>query len=502
MNKSTPSIWNYSNDSVRINKKTNINEEALRWVNNNKEKTCNDKSYYSSLRLSSEYPDCSMPITFDQYNFCQFGCLYCFAYMFKSNNPSVTNSASGLTLKSVNPKKIIDTFKGKYQDNPTYKHFIKNRKVIQWGSMAEPFDGFEHKNGVGFKIMEHLMEDKYPIRLSTKAPIPDNFYELFKKYKENKNIAFMYSIITTDEEVARNIEIGVISPEERFKQLYRMKELGYYTIARLRPFIIGITDKKLDEYLEWVKKYEVDAISMEFFAMDARTNEGIEKRYNWISDVVGFNIYNYYKKLSPTNRGTYMRLNRDIKEPFVRKIYKFCVENNVHFGISDPDFKELNMSGSCCSLPRIERNKWHKDLSNFSTNQLTELLRNKRKEFWINNNLQDVINNKIKNVYLTFDELVEYKDESTHWLKQEKSYVSEMIEKMGKCSGAASQLIPLTSLRHKWNNLSSPGNPINYFNGKVIPFKYDENKNIIYKYNVMPYEIIWQRDYNIDLSKN
>jgi very-short-patch-repair endonuclease len=59
-----------------------IAKEALRWIHENKglvidpvvDKT---KDYYSSPRISSELPDCSMPMTFDSYNFCGLGCTFC-----------------------------------------------------------------------------------------------------------------------------------------------------------------------------------------------------------------------------------------------------------------------------------------------------------------------------------------------------------------------------------------------------------------------------------------
>ena len=36
-------------------------------------------NYYQSPRWSGEIADCSMPMTFDTYSNCSFGCLYCFS---------------------------------------------------------------------------------------------------------------------------------------------------------------------------------------------------------------------------------------------------------------------------------------------------------------------------------------------------------------------------------------------------------------------------------------
>ena len=36
-------------------------------------------SGYNSPRWSNEVADCSMPMTFDTYSNCSYGCLYCFS---------------------------------------------------------------------------------------------------------------------------------------------------------------------------------------------------------------------------------------------------------------------------------------------------------------------------------------------------------------------------------------------------------------------------------------
>ena len=48
-------------------------DEGFRWLNYNKEGECKPKEFYGVPRVSSEYADCSMPLTFDQYNYCLSG---------------------------------------------------------------------------------------------------------------------------------------------------------------------------------------------------------------------------------------------------------------------------------------------------------------------------------------------------------------------------------------------------------------------------------------------
>lgn len=53
-----------------------ITDEALRWVRNNQDLTVKENNY-TSPRISSEIPDCSMPMSFDHYKWCGLGCVFC-----------------------------------------------------------------------------------------------------------------------------------------------------------------------------------------------------------------------------------------------------------------------------------------------------------------------------------------------------------------------------------------------------------------------------------------
>ncbi len=276
-----------------------ITKEALKWLKQNEHKGCSNSSY-SSPRISSEYPDCSTPFSFDLYNFCSYGCLYCFAYFQKMNNPAVDTIDT--TLKSVNVNKLIDIFEGKYPENPYYKWFISKRKIMHIGGMADNFCNFERTNKRGVILIEYLLRTGYPIIISTKGDfltMPE-YMNLFEKYKDVACCAIQSSIITDDDKVGAKIEVGVPSPTRRYENLKKVSEMGYYTILRLRPFIIGISDKKLDSLLQKMVDYKIHAISTEFYAMDMRVDDEVKKRYEWMSNICGFDIVEYYKKLSPS----------------------------------------------------------------------------------------------------------------------------------------------------------------------------------------------------------
>ncbi len=467
-----------------------IKDEGLAFIKSNRGLALDPKNPrskgYISPRISSEFMDCSMPMTFDSYSHCSLGCTYCFAYMFKSNNISFN-----AMLHSVNDDRLIEAIKGKptlQRGKSLYKHFFKKRFLLHWGGLADPFCNFEKTNKIGYNIIEALGEEAYPTLLSFKgsAIFRKNYRKLFEKYADQQNFAFQISIIAPSDEMSRKLEIGVPVTSRRIEAIKMLSDMGYYTILRLRPFIIGITDDGLEELLDRCLEAGIKAISTEFFALDIRSNEKLLTRYKYIGDLIGTDdILHYFKTLSPKERGGYMRLNRLVKEPHIKLMYKWCVENDIIFGCSDPDYKELNMSGSCCGMP--DDFPENEELENWTKGQLTYALKEARKEW----------HKSGRRVRLRFTDVFK-PDEDTYLksviLGQDHPCVSDMT---------ASERHGATYFRYArniWNNLRTPSNPRNYFHGKVMPFRPEGNGDMMYLYQPSDYEERWRKE-GIDLTK-
>ncbi len=313
---------------------------------------------YQSPRVSSEVMDCSLPMTFDHLSICGgHKCLYCFSFYSKSNNAMLAEGSSRrvpINLRSADMPKMMLTMQGKEitdkRSQSLYDNFYKKKFILHWGGLADPFCHFESYNNVGLPFLQFLGETNYPTLFSFKgsAILKKEYIQLFEKYSSQKNFAFQISMVTFDNEKARNVEINVPSPTVRLKIMKMLSQMGYYCILRLRPFILGITDETLDELLDAALEAGMKGVSTEFFALDARANAGMMERYKWLAEQTGIdNLTKYFSKLSPLERGTYRRLNWKVKEYWVKKIFLFCQKHNLVFGCSDPDFKELNSSGSC-----------------------------------------------------------------------------------------------------------------------------------------------------------
>jgi DNA repair photolyase len=192
---------------------------------------------YASYRASSEFLDCSMPLVVDSYNVCSGNCFYCFAYVFKETNSMV--DFNNLKIKSINVNKYKDIFEKKInigsRDKLIYNLFFNKKKIIQWGSLANPFCNFERRYHIGEELVKIFIEQNYPVRFCSKFKIPDSILKLLQD-NPHRNFVFMYSIVTADNKVSASVEDATHTPDARFKQLKELSENGilyYFTIKTI-----------------------------------------------------------------------------------------------------------------------------------------------------------------------------------------------------------------------------------------------------------------------------
>ena len=313
---------------------------------------------YLSPRWTGELNDCSLPMTFDTYSNCSFGCVYCFS-QYQRGIGSSKEKYKAKDVRSVNVQKIKDIFLGKRPSQ--FSQYIAERRTMQWGGLSDQFDGFERKYGVTLELLKFFKEIDYPITFSTKSVwfLDDPRYTDLIKGQKNWNCKF--SIITLDEHDAARIEQGVASPQRRLEAIekYANLDAGGATL-RLRPFIIGVTSKNYLELIRQAHEHGATAMTTEFFCLERRSTISAADNYKVISECCGHDIVEFYSKNS--HGSGYLRLNRRIKEPYVRKMQALSHELGMRFYVSDAHFKEACDNCCCCGLP----NEWKVSRFNFS----------------------------------------------------------------------------------------------------------------------------------------
>lgn len=428
---------------------------------------------YGSPRWSGEICDCAQPMTFDQYDHCGFNCLYCFSWFQKSLkafNPlypsQMGNAYQSMKIRAVKTKLFDKLIKGECNTGSMsqFTPYIKNKIVMQWGGLADPFCPYEKQHAIGLECLKSMAEVDYPCTFSTKGIWWVNDARYVKLFESQEKWNVKMSIINLHAERARAMEKGVPSP---YKRLEAIKEICRFNkggvTLRLRPFIIGFTDKN-NEHLELIKlahEAGATAISTEFFCLENRAHRGTKARYDAMSEIIGFDIHEFYKRNSPGACG-YLRLNENIKAKYFLQMKELCDKLGMRFYVSDAHWKHLNHNGCCCGLP----SDW-----NYSRGQYTEILCLARKRYEKDSEGlvywddmcklgQMDMYKEFRYIYAMGFNTVGTRHRTQHWNETMYDYLHSI-----------------------WNNPKSGKAPYKYFRGLLKPVKLDNDGNVVYKYN-------------------
>ena len=419
---------------------------------------------YLSPRWSGEICDCSMPLTFDTYSACAYNCLYCFAYFQKSHSVIGYKGIEDVKQRethSVNIRKIKEMFINCLNDNPqntTEKQvypYIKNRITMQWGGMADGFDDWEKKYGVSLELLKFFDEIDYPLSISTKGVwwTKDKKYtDLVKKHTHNWH--FKISIITLNEIKSKVIEEYCPTPKQRLKAINRISNLGNHVTLRLRPYIIGLSDD-YPQLIHEASKMGADSVSTEFFCLEARANEQLKKKYNIMSKILGYDVWEFYRKNS--HGSGYRRLNYNIKKPILKNMKKIAHRHKMLFYVSDAHHKEKCDTVCCCGVhPSFKVYDGH-----FAGALQIAKKRQNHLVYWKD------IDAKVKKYFnhIKWDKAIGFNTSSN---KQRALRRNQTM---------------YDYLKGIWNNPKNSKSPYKYFEGVLYPVGLDEDNNVIYKYN-------------------
>ena len=415
-----------------------------------------EKGFYGSPRWTYEILDCAMPMTFDTYSNCAHQCVYCFAFFQRAVRIGADDYLHH-RVKAVNVEKVKRMFSRPDEYAGQFASYIKNRFVLQWGGLSDGFDWYEKKFRKSLELLRFFREIDYPVSISTKGTWFLDDPEYREVLKDAKNTHWKYSIITLNEQHAKMMEAGVPPPEERFDALRKLNELGVgATTLRFRPFVIGSSELDADEMMRKAKEVGCYSVTTEFLSIEKRATENHMKRYKIISDVVGFDIWDYYRKNSYSGSGL-MRLNYDLKRPYIDAMLESAKRHDILLFISDAHHKEKSATASCCGLPN------EGPLSVTNKGQYSEAImiaKEKGEVRW-----SDIAGDAA-------------------WLKEIPFVKAEGFNTTGTQKRAHNKFHTMYDyMRDCWNKPKSWQSPARYFGGALVPAELDDDGDIVYLYN-------------------
>lgn len=411
---------------------------------------------YASPRWSWEILDCAMPLSLDTYSNCAFQCVYCFSFFQRAVGASADDYLHH-RVRAVNVERIKRMFSNPDEHAGQFADYIKRRLVLQWGGLSDGFDWYERRFGKSLELLRFFREIDYPISISTKGTwfLDDPRY--VEAFRDARNVHVKYSIITADSAAARRLEAGVASPAERLRALERLKALGVgATTLRLRPFVIGLTEKTVDELFAAAGAAGCWSVSTEFLCLEKRATPNHLARYRAISEVVGADMWEFYRRHSYSGAGL-MRLNYELKRPYVARMRELADRHGLRLYVSDAHHKETSAGAGCCGLPD------EGPLSNYNRGQFAEAMQIAKRRGSVR--WSDIAGDAA-------------------WLKEIRWVGATGYNTGGTAERARRMYHTMYDfMRDAWNTPTSWSSPARYFGGVLVPGGTDDSGDIVYLYN-------------------
>lgn len=372
-------------------------------------------------------------------------------------------------------EKLVKLLTGQYDNawSRVLGPLIKQKMPMQLGALGDPFDNMELATGWFLKAAPILKKLNYPVRISTKGGkniLRPEYLEAFK----GGPFWTAFSIITSDDELASRIEVGVPAPSVRFEAMKALSDMGLKTSLRYRPIIPPVAWRKQGDRFDWEVMIDkaveagAQAVSFECIFLNQMASTVERGYYRRISNEIGMPDFPQVWKHQSIRNQVCLRANRFYKYELMMNIRNYAKQRGLTVGISDPHFKEFGDHGSCCGISRDDP-----VFGRYSTS-MTDIVTQGRKEYEkTGDNLQfsftDWVPEWSKNIRLAAmcnlgNKLTEAVHRETTWYHQ---------------------------MRKHWNTPKYMRSPYHYFDGILYPVGLDDQKNVIYEYRHWTTQV-WQ----------
>jgi DNA repair photolyase len=337
------------------------------------------EEYHEYIGIKSLFYFCSLPLRLDSYHGCEHGCLYCFSR-------KLNNRKSGFYNRAVpaNPDKFVrlmGSVNSRKGNVSLITSFLQRKVPIHFGCVSDPFQPQEKKSKVSLVFLRTLQEMNYPVVISTKSDLilMKDYISVLKKMSVSIQISFS----TFNNDIAKKIEPNVPSPTKRLQILRILSQMGFYTVARLQPFLYPF--EQIDsKTFEQLANAGVKHVVLEHLRIPTNSSL-ISRKKLW--NVLGMNMIEKYKELGIRNSRISYELNSDRKLNNIVRAKKYINQFGMTFGSGDNEFHHISDQYCCCGIPNSpEFNKVYK--GNIGYAIFTGIRRNKIAFSCLNNQWQ------------------------------------------------------------------------------------------------------------------
>lgn len=306
--------------------------------------------------VTSQFKICPVPFHCDTYRGCTYGCLFCFARDFiqfarRGTDHPVQSYIEGNDPKGIE-RWINKTLEKELDYSKAEEVAFKERIPIKIGATADPFPLCEKEEKITYDFLKAFHKIDYPVQISTKNP------EIFLEYANEfigANIALNVSISFFDDEIAKKIECGAISPTRRLEAIKKLSENGFKILVRVQPFIFPYAYDNAEQIVKSIANAKAYGFQTEGLKLRVVMPKKEKEIYTKIGEVFGFDIINDFKTNGVIEGGDRV-YNNETKIKILERFNVLAKKYNLNFYNAD-NFVDSKYGCGCeCCGTSVLRN--------------------------------------------------------------------------------------------------------------------------------------------------
>ena len=265
------------------------------------------------------------------YEGCGFNCTYCYVHGSKYGE----NLAEKIVIKK-GAAAILD----KQLSNRAKKN---EYGIIAIGSATDAYMQVEEEIGLTRELLQVILKHHFPVFISTKSTLIVRDLDLLKQIDEvailpddlkqtlTRGVIISFSFSTLNEHLARQLEPGASSPQQRLETLKNCAERNFLCGVNAMPLLpfISDTDEELEKIIVAAKQHEAKYIltsGMTLFGEDERDSKQLYFRF----------LQKHYPHLLEKYKAMYASLyypswkyQNDLKQRTALLCKKYQIKNSI-----------------------------------------------------------------------------------------------------------------------------------------------------------------------------
>jgi len=322
---------------------------------------------FSKPSLGSNYKYCPIPLRFDPYTGCSFGCKYCFARDLVEHARKKTAHTGFGYIVGNRPdlfRAWVERVEKQEETDPSHGAEIafRERVPMKIGTTADPFPYVEREERITYEILKILTERNYPVQISTKNPA---IYAEYAKELRGANVSISVSLNTLDETFRKCIEPNAPAIVNRLEAIEKIANAGGKVVVRVQPVLYPHIMLFLPGICSLVASAGAYGIIVEGLKLRVAASKEEQAMIAAMNEAVGYDVRLFLKEHG-SKQGNDMVYPLHVKEEYIRFAKEQCDANGIKLYVAEnePELYHYSASSECCGTDVL---KGHKVLFNVRT---------------------------------------------------------------------------------------------------------------------------------------